>query len=157
MDYNPEDTALLNNYGVFLCGEKKYQKANEYFNKVLDDPVYQRKDLVYENMGICAQSQGNLLLAEKYLNKAISLNPRLPAATLTLAQMSFDKQQFKQAKFYYDRYLELAQHTSQSLWLGYLLEKQVGNKNQAASYAILLKGKFPDSRETKLLRKLENQ
>jgi len=155
LDYNENDSALMNNYSVFLCGQKKYKEANKYFNKVMKDPVYQRKDLVYENMGLCAKSQGNLFLAEKHLNKALAMNPRLPNTILNLAQISFDKQQLKQADFHFKRYVKMAQHTPQSLWLGYLLEKQIGNKNQAVSYATLLKGKFPDSRETKLLRKLE--
>lgn len=155
MSYNMDDSALKNNYAVFLCEQNKYKEADEYFNKVLSDPIYERKDLVYENMGLCAQHQGNLLLAEEHLNRALGMNPRLPTTVLTLAQISFDKQLLKQADFHYKRYLKMAQHTSQSLWLGYLLEKQIGNKNKAASYAVLLKGKFPDSKEAKLLRKIE--
>lgn len=155
--YNKEDTALMNNYAVFLCGQKKYKQANDYFDKVMDDPVYQRKDLVFENMGICAQQQGNLLLAEEHLNTALGMNPRLPTTTLYLAQINFDKQLLKQADFYYKRYIKMAQQTPQSLWLGYLLETQIGNKNQAASYAVILKGKFPTSKEAKLLRKLEEK
>ncbi len=155
MSYNENDSALKNNYAIFLCEQKKYKEADEYFNKVLNDPIYERKDLVYENMGLCAQHQGNLLLAEEHLNRAMGLNPRLPTTVLTLAQISFDKQLFKQADFHYKRYLKMAKQTPQSLWLGYLLENQIGNKNKAASYAVLLKGKYPDSREAKLLRKME--
>lgn len=151
------NSALLNNYGVFLCDRKQYAKAIESFEKVLKNPVYQRKDLVYENMGVCYLRQGNLLLAEKYLNKAYSSNPSLPVTTLNLAQLSFDKQLFKEADFHFQRYIKMAQHTPQSLWLGYLLETRKGNKNQAASYAVLLKGKYPTSDEAKLLEKLESR
>lgn len=149
------NSALMNNYGVFLCDRKQYQQARENFEKVLKDPLYPRKDLVYENMGICFLQQGNLLVAEEYLDKAYAANPRLPVTTINLAQISFDKQLFDQANFHYQRYLKMAPHTSQSLWLGYLLETHNGNKNKAASYAVLLKGKFPESKEAKLLQKLE--
>ncbi|MEJ2141902.1 MAG: type IV pilus biogenesis/stability protein PilW [Gammaproteobacteria bacterium] len=157
MERNEDDSALLNNYGVFLCDRKQYKKAIDNFEKVLKNPVYQRKDLVYENMGICYQRQGNLFLAEKYLNKAYALNPRLPVTAINLAQLNFDKQLFDQANFHFQRFLTMSQHTPQSLWLGYLLESHNGNKNQAASYAVLLKGKYPDSQEAKLLYKMESR
>jgi len=157
MNQNEDDFALLNNYAVFLCGNKEYKKATEYFDKVLTDPVYQRKDLVYENMGLCSKSQGNLFLAEKHFDKALGMNSKLPITIINLAQISFDKQQIAQANFHYKRYLKIARQTAQSLWLGYLLEKQNGNANMAGRYAILLKGKFPDSKEARLLRKLESQ
>ena len=151
------NTALMNNYGVFLCSQKHYDEANEYFEKVLKDPLYQSKDLVYENMGVCSLKEGNLLKAEKYLNKAYSLNPNLPTTALNLAQINFDKQLMDQANFHFQRFLKMADHTAQSLWLGYLLEMQNGNKNQAASYAVLLKGKYPESNEAKLLQKHETR
>ena len=157
MDKSKNNSALLNNYGVFLCDRKQYAKAIQNFEKVLKDPIYQRKDLVYENMGVCHLRQGNLLLAEKYLNKAYTTNPRLPVTALNLAQLNFDKQLFDQAFFHYGRYLDMAEQTAQSLWLGYLLEIQKGNKNKAASYAVLLKGKYPNSDEAKLLQKLESR
>ena len=157
MDKDGENSALLNNYGVFLCDRKQYAKAIQNFDKVLKDPVYQRKDLVYENMGVCQLRQGNLLLAEKHLTKAYTMNPRLPVTALNLAQLNFDKQLFEQANFHYGRYLDMAPQTAQSLWLGYLLETRNGKKNKAASYAVLLKGKFPDSKEAKLLQKLESR
>ena len=149
------DSALINNYGVFLCDQKKYEPARENFEKVLKDPFYKSKDLVYENMGICYLQQGNLLTAENYLNQAYAANPRLPVTTINLAQLNFDKQLYEQANFHFQRYLKMARHTSQSLWLGYLLENHNNNKNKAASYAVLLKGKFPESKEAKLLKKVE--
>lgn len=157
MERGEDNTALINNYGVFLCDRKQYEKAIKNFEKVLKDPVYQRKDLVHENMGVCYQRQGNLLLAEKNLNKAYALNPSLPVTAINLAQLNYDKQLFDQANFHYQRFLTMSQHTPQSLWLGYLLETHNGNKNQAASYAVLLKGKYPESEETRLLRKLESR
>lgn len=152
-----DDSALLNNYGVFLCDRQHYDKGIKTFEKVLDNPVYQRKDLVYENMGVCYLRQGNLLYAEKYLNMAYANNPRLPVTAINLAQLNYDKQLFDQANFHFQRFLSMSKHTPQSLWLGYLLETHNGNKNQAASYAVLLKGKYPNSEEAKLLQKLESR
>ena len=155
LSLTPNDSSLQNNYGVFLCAQKKYDKAQKYFDKVLDDPLYKTKAQVYENMGLCAQRKGDIKSAEDNLLRAIKMNKRLPNAYLAIAQINFDKQLYRQSERHLYKYLEMAKHNSQSLWLGILLENRKGNKNRVASYSILLKGKFPDSRETQLLRKLE--
>ena len=149
------NSSLLNNYGVFLCEQKKYEQAQSYFNRVITDPLYNDKAGVYENMGLCAKRKGNVLEAEKHLAAALKLNPKKPHALLAMGQINFDKQLYEQSRQFLYNYLELSKHNAQSLWLGILLERRKGNRNRVASYAILLKGKYPDSREAQLLRKLE--
>ena len=51
----------------------------------------------------------------------------------------------------WERYLELADHTAKTLWLGIRVERDLGDRNTASSYAMLLKANYPDSRETRLL------
>ena len=151
------DTALLNNYGVFLCDHSRYREADEYFQKVLNDPVYANKDQAYENIGLCALKRGELRETEDYLLRAIKYNPKLPKALLTLAQIKFDSGQVGKSYSYYSMYVKIAHQTPQSLWLGILLERKRGNGGKAASYGLLLKAKFPDSDEKRLLDKLETK
>jgi len=151
----PEDSSILNNYGVFLCQQRNYPAARRYFARVEADPLYRARARLYENIGLCAQLQGDLGTAEDYLKKALRLNPRASKALLAMAQLSFDRQDYKAARKYYYQYLGVARQTPASLWLGILLEHRSGNPNRMASYAVLLKGKYPDSREAALLRKME--
>ena len=155
LELTPENSDLLNNYGVFLCNAKKYQQAYPYFDKVLKDPLYPAKGSVYENVGLCAQAQGDISRAEENLKFALRLNPQSPKSLLAMAQISFDKQKYSTARKYYYEYLENARQSPESLWLGILLENRSGNKNRMASYKVLLKGKYPDSKEAALLRKME--
>jgi type IV pilus assembly protein PilF len=155
MELAPEDSSILNNYGVFLCQQKKYPEARRYFARVETDPLYGAKAGVFENIGLCAQLQGDLKTAEDYLKKALRLNPRAPKALLAMAQLRFDREDYAAARKYYYDYLGVARQTPASLWLGILLEHRSGNRNRMASYAVLLKGKYPDSREAALLRKME--
>ena len=155
LDLDPINSNLLNNYGVFLCDAKKYQQAYSYFDNVLKDPLYTAKGSVYENVGLCAQAQGDIAKAEENLKFALRLNPQSPKSLLAMAQISFDKQKYSTARKYYYEYLENARQSPESLWLGILLENRSGNKNRMASYKVLLKGKYPDSKEAALLRKME--
>lgn len=155
LDLAPDNAPLMNNYGVFLCDDKKYQKAYKYFDKVLTDPLYPSKGSVYENIGLCSQLEGNVKMAEENLRFALRLNPESPKSLLAMAQISFDKQKYAASRKYFYQYLENARHTPASLWLGILLENRSGNKNRVASYVVLLKGKYPNSEEAELLKKMQ--
>ena len=156
LDLAPKNSSLLNNYGVFLCDDKKYKEAYGYFDKVLKDPLYPSKGSVYENIGLCAQSEGNIKMAEENLRFALRLNPQSPKSLLAMAQISFDNQKYAASRKYFYQYLENARHTPASLWLGILLENRSGNKNRVASYVVLLKGKYPNSEEAALLKKMQD-
>ena len=155
LELSPNETSLLNNYGVFLCDKKKYAEAMKHFFRVLDDPVYQSRERVFENIGLCAYRKGNQDMAVQYLDKALKRNPKLPQSRITLAQLRYNKQQYTVAYHHFKEYLQLSKHTAESLWIGHLLEKQRGNESAAKSYGIRLKVKFPDSPEAHRLRQLE--
>ncbi len=155
MSLSKNDPILFNNYGVFLCEIKEYDRATKHFNNAINDPLYPNKDEANENLGLCALSKGDLYQAEESFRKALQLNSKLPKSLVNLAQIHYDRHDIKTAYQYYARFLPLAQQTPNTLWLGYLLEKSRGNMSAASSYAINLKGKYPDARETDLLKNLE--
>ncbi len=155
LQYTPDDPNLLNNYGAFLCGRGKYDKAIQMFRRVLKDPLYPARQAVYENIGLCAQQKGDIKLAEEYLQKSLKANPRAPKSLLALGQIRFDQGDTAAARQYLYDYLAVARHNAESLWLGVLLAAKAGNKDRLASYKLLLKGKFPDAPQTARLRKLE--
>ncbi|UCE89107.1 MAG: type IV pilus biogenesis/stability protein PilW [Pseudomonadota bacterium] len=157
MELLPQDSALKNNFGVFLCSQGQYDEGFKYLFQVLEDPIYDAKDQVNENLGLCAQQRGNTHMAEQFLQTALKANPKLPNSLLAMAQISYDKRDFKPAYAYYKRFLTLSQQNAESLWVGILLEHQRGNRDAVQTYATLLKGKFPDSREAQLLRKMQKQ
>lgn len=155
LEEKPNSTSILNNYGVFLCRYHRFEESLAVFEKVLKDPLFKSKAQTYENMGLCAIQQGNIKTAEDSFRKALRFNARLEKSLLHLAQLSFDNQSFLSSYAFYQRYLEVGKQTPQSLWLGILLEKRKGNKNAISSFSLVLKNKFPLSKEAKLLRRME--
>lgn len=154
-----KDYALINNFGVFLCDQGRVKEAAKQFKKVLDDPLYQAKDRLYENMGLCllrlegeekkSTEKVEKEKAEELLRKALSINPKLPKSLLAMGQMSYEKENYLSARAYLQRYLEVARQTPESLWLGIRVEREMGDKNALASYALQLRQRFPNSEETK--------
>ncbi len=148
---NPADSAAQNNYGGFLCRQKRYEEGEARFIKVTENPLYETPEIAYANAGVCMKLAGNYEKAEHYLRSALQINPKIPQALFAMSELSYEKERFLPARAYLQRYLEVSPHSPQSLWLGVRIERELGDKNTASSYAMLLKSNYPDSRETQLL------
>lgn len=157
MSLAPKDPNIKNNYGVFLCEQGKYEKAYAQFRNSTEDPLYAARAAAHENIGLCSLREGKLREAEQSFKNALQINPKMAKSLIELTQLSYDRGNKKEAYEYFSRYIAIAQHTPESLWMGILLENERNNKNTVASYKVLLKGKFPDSKQAKLLVKLESQ
>ena len=151
LDYAEGDASSLhNNYGGFLCGQGRIDDGVEEFRKVLNNPVYARRDQVYENLGLCLERKPDYAQAEEYLRKGLELNPKAAKSLLAMARLTFGANNYLSARAYLQRYSEVARHTPESLWLGIRVERILGDKNALASYGLSLKGNYPDAAETRL-------
>ena len=155
IELNPKDSDILNNYGQFLCKEGNWKEAEKHFLKALENPVYQKPEIPYTNAGLCLLKHNQLSQSESYFRKALQKNPNFPRALYQMADLSYKQRRYEQANSYLKRYDEIAQHTPQSLWLRIRVERGIGNIDAEASYALLLRHSFPDSKETQLLNQSE--
>lgn len=149
LDLTPEDSALRNNYGIFLCSQKRYDDAEEQLLKVLEDPVYDGRAGTYENLGLCMQKKPDLEKAESYFRQGLKLDPRMPKSLLAMAEFSFKQRNYISTRAFLQRYSAVARHTPHSLWLRIQAERVLGDKDAVASHGMLLKNNFPDSPEAR--------
>jgi len=145
----PSNGKTLNNYGTFLCGQGQYQKAIQYFNAAVKDPSYVTTGQAYENAGLCAEQIPDRQRAKTLFTKALQNDPTLPTANLEMANISFDEKQYSQAMLYMARYKANAKPNAESLWLDIRLANMAGDQNTVASDVLLLKEKYPLSKEYK--------
>lgn len=66
--------AAFNNYGVFLCRQKKPWEAEKMFLKALSDPYYLESANAYNNAGWCMMSVSKFSRAQIYFRKAARQN-----------------------------------------------------------------------------------
>lgn len=144
------DANLNNNYGVFLCGRKQYDDAEEQFLKALENPVYRGRLDTLENVGLCLLEKPNVKKGEEYLRKTLAVDSRRPKSLLGMARINFEQKNYMSTRAYLQRYLEVARHTPETLWLGIRTERILGDRNALASYSLLLKNNFPHSEEARL-------
>ncbi len=158
LDEDPDFSSARNNYAAFLFAQKKYQKALKQLKIVAKDYRYPRRFQSFENMGLCYLKLGDEKQAEKALQRALQLNPRLPKAQLEMAAISFKKQDYQAANFYFSQLNRMkVKPTPRKLWLEIQLNRVLGNKNKLASLELALKNLFPNSREYQLLTASKNQ
>jgi len=153
----PEDSSLRNNYGVFLCGAGRVEEGEAAFLKVLENPVYAEPAQVYENLGLCMLEKPDYSAAEGYFRETLKRNARRPGALLGMVEIAHAKGEHLIARSYLQRYLRIARHTPESLWLALRVERALGNRDAVASYGMLLKERFPDADETHLYLESEWQ
>lgn len=149
---SPDDASALNNYGQFLCKQDREDEAETLFLEAAANPFYQTPELAYANAGSCAQLHGNTEKARDYFQKSLSENPNMPVALSNMSEIHFDESDFVQAREYMNRYLKVASHNPKTLWLAIRIERQFGDLDKIASYSLLLRNKYPDTREAELLR-----
>ena len=140
---------------MYLCEVSRYKEAENYFAKVLKNPLYTGKALVYENLGLCAKFKGNLAEAEKHFHHALKINPKLGKSLLSLALLKFDQRNKVSAYSYFKQFSKVSRQTPESLWLGVLLEKARGSRSGMGNYSLRLKSRFPHSKEAEMLAKME--
>ena len=157
LDTAPQDSAARNNYGGFLCRQNRIDDAITQFNAAIANPLYEAPHRAMTNAGLCLSNTQRKEDAEKYLRRALLLNPKQPSALLAMSELTATSGRQLSARAYLQRYLENGEHNSKSLWLGVRIERELGDRNAASSYAMLLKAKYPDARETKLLLESETK
>jgi len=141
-----------NNYGWFLCQHGRAKESINEFQEALKNPLYATPELAYVNLGSCSKKAGLIKDVESNLQRALILRPGMPEALYGLADWSYDSGNFAAAKSYFQRFSRAsAELNAEQLWLGVRIERKMRDRNAEASYALQLRKRFPDSRETQLL------
>lgn len=153
----PTDSNALNNYGQFLCSQGEPEKAEKMFLRALEDPLYRTPHFAYLNAGICAKESGNYEQAEMYFRKALGKHPEMAVALYQMADISYLLKRYMPARGYLQRFADVTDHNASSLWLAVRVERALGDRDAASSFALRLKNTFPDSQETGLLLKAEDK
>lgn len=140
-------TLARNNYGVFLFGAKRYEEALLQFELAAEDLDYTDRASALVNVGRTALLLGKNERAKAALEHAAVLDRGMADAHIELANINFQNNDYAAAKFHLDKYQALGQVTARSLLLGIRLERIFANKDKEASYVLMLKNRFPYSRE----------
>lgn len=147
---NPTDSDAHNNYGMFLCQRKREADGVRHFLQALRNPLYQTPERSYLNAGVCSRRRGDMVAAQDYFERALKTRPNQPQALYQLADMSYERGNYLEARPYAARLADLSPN-AETLWLALRVERRLGDRNAEASYAAQLRRSYPDSAEARAL------
>ncbi len=150
----PDNSDARNSYGVFLCERGRLDAADEQFRVAINNPLYKSPEQASLNAGICQFKKPDKSAAAGYFRTALQHNPRQPQALLHMARYSFETGESLSARGFMQRYFEVSTDTPEVLLLAFRIERVLGAKDAQATYALRLRGKFPESAAATQLRTL---
>jgi len=152
LQLNGMSSETHNNYGWFLCQRGREKESLRQFQEALKNPLYETPETAYVNLGMCSKKAGLMEDAESNLQRALILRPGMPEALYGLADWSYASGDYAGAKSYFMRFSQVAPDlNAEQLWLAVHIERKMRDRNSEASYALQLRKRYPDSRETQLL------
>jgi type IV pilus assembly protein PilF len=146
------DPNIVNAYAGFLCRTGKAQAGEKLFTAVAASPLYQTPEVALVNAGVCLRSTGDMVDAERYFNRALTIRPNMPEAQLQLGNIAFDRGDAAAARDLVQQYLAVHPASPEVLWLGIRASRKLGDNVAAAAFAHRVESEFPDSDQARALR-----
>ncbi|MBU3021810.1 type IV pilus biogenesis/stability protein PilW [Aestuariibacter sp. A3R04] len=141
----PRNPDIANSYGAFLCQQRRYEEATEYFTKALDNQQYANSAETYENMAICAQAQGETDEALRYLVSALNHQPSRAKSLFMLTQIYISQGRWNEAENAMRRYEKVARVSPESIQLAIEIATGKGDTETAEGYGEMLVTMYPQS------------
>ncbi|MDW1628196.1 type IV pilus biogenesis/stability protein PilW [Vibrio sp. Y176] len=125
---------VLNNYGTFLCKRGDFEKADQMFNRAIEQPYYYLIPASYENAAFCALKSQDKDKARYYFTRAIDHDPYRPKSILQLAKIEIDSGDYTEARIRLMRFNQMYGVKKPSLQLMIQLERAAGNEALEKKY-----------------------
>jgi type IV pilus assembly protein PilF len=152
---DPNSPAAANAYAVFLCSrQNRWKDAEPYFRRAAANVNYATPEVALTNAGVCARSAGDEEGAAESFRAALARNPSYPDALLNMIELTYQAENFLQARAFIQRYLAARPPTAAVLWTCFNVERELGDSAAADSCASQLRTGFQGSPE---LAQLEEQ
>jgi len=149
---NPKASYAHNNFGIFLCEQKRYQEAQKQFKDALANPLYSRPQGAYANSGFCYINQGDYKHAKVAFEQALKVAPDFRSALYGLAKIAADEGDWKSADKSLSRIKGQAHYWPPILALCIKVKQHLGDLVGATQCARDLYRMFPNSPQAKALQ-----
>ena len=150
---NPRDANAAHNFGWMLCQQQRYPESYTYFKQALAVPLYGDQAKTLMAQGLCELADGQKEPAERSLAKAYELDAANPITGYNLANLLYQRGDFKRSQFYIRRLNNGEFANAESLWLGIKIERKLGDTVAMGQLSGQLKRRFPQSSELFALEK----
>jgi type IV pilus assembly protein PilF len=153
----PDNSAAANGYAQFLCRQNRAEEAEPYFRRAAENPRYPTPEVPLNNAGLCARNAGDNVKAAELFRAALARNPTYPNALLNMIDISYQEENYMQARAFVQRYLEAQPANAPVLLICFNVERELENRAGADRCAAQLRTGFPGSPEVAQLQALQQR
>lgn len=141
---SPDQGAITNNYGGWLCRSGRAAESLRWFDRAVDDPFYKTPELALANAGRCAAEAGSLDRAAGYFRRVLELQPNDAQVLVDMAMLSFRQGDLLRARAFVQRRESLGPLAPEQMELAAKVEQGLGDVGAAQRYRALLLEKYPE-------------
>jgi type IV pilus assembly protein PilF len=144
-----------NGYAVFLCRQNRWNEAERYFQRAVNNPRYPTPAAALTNAANCANSAGDYAKAEANYRAALAIDPAFTDALAGMIELAVRNENYLQARAFIQRAFAATAPDARQLWLCVFTERQLSDLGAADNCARQLRSNFPNAPELAMLRDLE--
>ncbi len=145
----PRDFDVQNAYAVFLCRQKDFDAAREYFDKAIKHPENDNAETTMTNAGLCMEQVPDEAAAESYFRAALDRKPNYGEALLQMCLLKYQQSDYLSARGFLQRYMSSSSTTAGVLYLAAKIEDMLGDDRGRTNYEDQLLRQFPTSPEAR--------
>jgi type IV pilus assembly protein PilF len=145
----PKNFDVQNNYAVFLCNQRDFDRAQKHFEKAANHSKNDNSQVTLTNAGVCMMQQPNNAAAERYFRKALDRKSDYSEALLQLCLLKYKEQDYLGSRAFLQRFMGTSKTTAGVLFLGAQIEGKLGDERARTDYVNRLLRDFPTSPEAR--------
>lgn len=145
----PRDFEVHNAYAVFLCKQRDFDGAREYFEKAASHPENDNAERTLTNAGLCMAQRPDVAAAEQLFRDALDRRSTYGEALLQLCLLKYQQEDFMGARAFLQRFMSSSKSTAGVLLLASEIEARLGNDRGKEEFVNQLLREFPESPEAR--------
>ena len=145
----PRDFDVQNRYAVFLCRQRRFDDAEQQFERSIGAATNDFPELMMTNAGVCMTQKPDYAKAEAYFRRALERSPSHAEALLQMALLKHQTGDELTARAFLQRYRSTNPATPGVLYLCVLIEDKLGDKRASGECSSELLRDFPESEESR--------
>ena len=145
----PRDFDVQNAYAVFLCRQRDFDGAREYFEKAAAHPKNDNAERTLTNAGLGMAQKPDAAEAERLFRAALDRRATYGEALLQMCLLKYREEEFMSSRAFLQRLMSSSPSTPGILLLAAEIEGKLGNERGREEYMNQLLREFPQSPEAR--------
>ncbi|MCK4710009.1 MAG: type IV pilus biogenesis/stability protein PilW [Gammaproteobacteria bacterium] len=151
IELDENNSEAFNNFGAFLCSDKRFKEADKMFMQAVKNPLYRSPEVAFTSAAVCTLKEGAFQRpkAKEYLTRALAIGNNFRPALINMAEITFAEKDNQLTSLYLKRYHLTGAESARSLWVSIQNEMDLNNNSKVNELVKKLEMNFANSKEHK--------